>query len=172
MRSFKIKTSWSSDASSTANTIVSSQVRTNCHPFIHSFLNLFILYGLMQKYLLSQLPCKKMIFVCTTEAKACSITSLLSSSPLQPFSGLYECLYSFSSGISACLQDFQQSMCVFSIHYFVWVAFLHKQVFYIFLQSYCSLPPISPFARSAHSLIVRIFHWFLWFPLVFGDGPW
>ena len=61
VRSFKIKTSWSSDASSTANTIVSSQVRTNCHPFIHSFLNLFILYGLMQKYLLSQLPCKSKV---------------------------------------------------------------------------------------------------------------
>ena len=92
VRSFKIKRSWSGDASSTANTLVSSQVRTNCHPFIHSFLNLFILYDLMQKYLLSQLPCKskvlkKLIFVCTTEAKACSITSLLSSSPLQPFQG-------------------------------------------------------------------------------------
>ena len=64
VRSFKIKTSWSRDESSTANTIVSSQVRTNHHTFTHSFFNLFILfilYDLMQKYLLSQLPCKSKV---------------------------------------------------------------------------------------------------------------
>ena len=61
VRSFKIKTSWSRDASSTANTIVSSQVRTNRHSFIHSSFNLFILYGLMQKFLLSLLPCKSKV---------------------------------------------------------------------------------------------------------------
>ena len=56
VRSFKIKTSWSRDASSTANTIVSSQVRTNRHSFTQSSFNLFILYGLMQTFCFHSFP--------------------------------------------------------------------------------------------------------------------
>ena len=60
VRSFKIKTSWSSDASSTANTIVSSQVRTNRHSFTQSSFNLFILYGLMQTFCFHSFPVNPM----------------------------------------------------------------------------------------------------------------
>ena len=60
VRSFKIKTSWSRDASSTANTFVSSQVRTNRHSFTQSSFNLFILYGLMQTFCFHSFPLNPM----------------------------------------------------------------------------------------------------------------
>ena len=60
VRSFKIKTSWSRDASSTANTIVSSQVRTNRHSFTQSSFNLFILYGLTQTFCFHSFPLNPM----------------------------------------------------------------------------------------------------------------
>ena len=71
-------------------------------------------------------------------------------------------LYSFSSGSSAWLQDYRQSMCVFfSIHYFVRVAFLHKQVFFIIFygavaQCYPLFGPWFMHSQSVYSVLMLV----------------
>ena len=104
-----------------------------------------------------------MIFVCTTEAKACSITSLLCSSPLQPFQGCTSaCIPLVLVPQPAC--KIFSSPCVFFVFTILNSIFAQASVLYFFTVLLLPFPPCLPLQK----MIVRIFHWYLWFQ---SDGP-